>query len=183
MSAPSTSLTDPRWRVDEMTTLTEFLDFYRAVVRRKAEGLSAEQLARSLPPATMTLGGMLKHLAYVEHWWFGSRLLGQEPVPPWDAVDWDADEDWDWHSAADDEPDALFRLYDASIARSQEIVGRVEVEDGAAVLDRLSVHAGRREGSGHFSLRWILVHMIEEYARHAGHADLIRESIDGTTGD
>ena len=108
-------------------------------------------------------------------------LLGQRAdAEPWRDVDWDADRDWEWHTAADDTPEELraalrrgrppppTRCIDAALA------------DGG--LDRLSVRESRHERAA-FSLRWILVHMIEEYARHNGHADLIRESIDGQTGE
>jgi hypothetical protein len=101
-------------------------------------------------------------------------------VEPWASVDWDADRDWDWHSAADDSPEELRRLFDDSVAASDAIIAEALADGG---LDRLSVTESRRPGEGAFSLRWIVVHMIEEYARHNGHADLIRESIDGATGE
>ena len=128
----------------------------------------------------MTLGGMMKHLAVVESNWFNDVFLGLPEVEPWASVDWDADRDWEWHTAADDSPEDLYRLFDATVAESDRIVD--EALAGPAGLDTLSVVESRR-GEGHFSLRWILVHLIEEYARHNGHADLIRESIDGVTGE
>jgi MoaA/NifB/PqqE/SkfB family radical SAM enzyme len=152
-----------------------FLDFYRATVRRQAEGLTPEQLATPLAPAIMTLGGMLKHLALVEESWFLRYLEGQELSEPWVGVDWDTDPDWEWHSAAADPPEELFALYDRAIAVANDCTDRALAKAG---LDTPSVRPSRREGVP-FTLRWILVHLIEEYARHAGHADLIRESIDG----
>ena len=93
-------------------------------------------------------------------------------------VDWEADRDWEWHTAADDTPDELCALFDEAGGRSDAIIGEALADGG---LDALS---GRGQAQGEaFSLRWILVHMIEEYARHNGHADLIRESIDGVTGE
>ncbi len=175
----SAVVTDPRPRPpyagDELTTLTGFLDWHRATLRMKAGGLSPEQLHQSLPPSRMTLAGMVKHLAYVENWWFVVNFLGEDPGEPWASVDWKADEDWDWHSALDEDPEAVWALFEREVARSQEIV---------AAADGLGAIARRRHrGSGEpLSLRWIVVHMIEEYARHNGHADLIRESIDGSTG-
>ena len=171
--------TDPPLRADETTTLLTYLDYHRDTLRLKTEGLDAEQLSTTLPPSTMTLGGMLKHLALVESSWFNDVLMGRPEVEPWASVDWEADVDWDWHSAAADNPEELRRLFDETLAASDAIVQEALADGG---LDRLSVRESRR-GEGAFSLRWILVHMIEEYARHNGHADLIRESIDGATGE
>jgi uncharacterized damage-inducible protein DinB len=173
--------TDPPLAADEVTMLRSFVDFYRATIRRQCEGLTVEQLRTPLPPSTMTLAGMLKHLAYVEDVWFNVRLAGNDPAAPWDTVDWAADSDWDWNSALEDTPEQLTALFDGAVAASERILDQVLGEtpaDGAGVLDRTSVRPGRR---GHISLRWILVHMVEEYARHAGHADLLREALDGAT--
>ncbi len=159
---------------DERNTLVGFLNRHRDTLRMKAAGLDAEQLDIALPPSSMTLGGMLKHLAYVEDWWFGQGFAGGPAAPPFDDVDWDADNDWDWHSASGAPPEELFALFDRFVEASDQVI------TAAASLDDL---ADRRARNGEeLSLRWILVHMIEEYARHNGHADLIRESIDGTTG-
>lgn len=173
--------TDPPLVADEVTMLRSFIDFYRATIRRQCDGLTVEQLRTPHPPSTMTLAGMLKHLAYVEDVWFNVRLAGNEPAPPWDTVDWDADQDWDWNSALDDTPEQLTALFDGAVATSERILDRVLAEvpaAGAGVLDRTAARAGR---AGQFSLRWILVHMVEEYSRHAGHADLLREARDGAT--
>jgi uncharacterized damage-inducible protein DinB len=176
MSLPSIERVDPALAGDERTTLTGFLDYHRDTLRMKVDGLTAEQLRATLPPSDMTLGGMLKHLAFVEHWWTSCVFLGQEYAEPWASVDWRSDADWDWHSAAEDGPEELRALFDAAVAASDAVVA-------AADLDQLSVRESRREAGERFSLRWILVHLIEEYARHNGHADLIRESIDGVTGE
>jgi uncharacterized damage-inducible protein DinB len=169
-------LTDPDNAGDELTLLSQFLDFQRSVLYRKAEGLTADQLNARLGPSSLTLGGLLKHGALVEDSWFQERFLGRPLGEPWDSVDWDADPDWDFHSAADDQPEALLRIYRESCERS-----RAAVTEVGGDLD-LMAKAPNRRGEI-FSLRWILLHMIEETARHAGHADLIRESIDGATGD
>jgi uncharacterized damage-inducible protein DinB len=160
---------------DEFALLSGFLDFYRAVIVRKAQGLTREQLAVSLGPSELTIGGLIKHLAWVEDLWFRRRLLGHEFGEPWASADFDADPDWEFHSAADDELAELLRLYDEACARSRAAVAEVGDLD---VVSRIPNRRGKL-----FSLRWILLHMIEETARHAGHADLIRESIDGATGD
>ena len=165
----------PPFAADERTTLLAFLDSHRDTLRRKTEGLDADQLAMTLAPSDLTLGGMLKHLAYVEDWWIGVNLAGLPPTTPFDDADWDADDDWDWHSAAGQSPEYLRQLIDAFIARSDRLVADIGSLDAIAVRR----HPHTDEG---LSLRWILVHLIEEYARHNGHADLIRESIDGSTG-
>jgi uncharacterized damage-inducible protein DinB len=170
---------DPPLRASETDTLLGFLDYHRDTLRRKTYDLSADQLRATLGPSTMTLGGMLKHLALVEHWWFNEVLLGNAQLEPWASVDWDADEDWDWHSADDDSPEHLHAIFDAATAASDDIIAAALVDGG---LDRLSVRQSRHV-EGAFSLRWIILHMIEEYARHNGHADLLRESIDGVTGE
>lgn len=159
---------------DERATLLHFLERQREIFRRKASGLTPEQLASPHPPSTMTLGGMIKHLAYVENWWSVGVLLGQEPGEPWTRVDWRRDRDWDWRSAADDTPEQLWATYDAEVATADRIYA-------AARLDDLAVRPNHH-AAGRANLRWILGHLIEEYARHNGHADLIRESIDGQVG-
>lgn len=172
--------TDPPLRADEATTLLAFLDYHRDTFRSKVAGLDSAQLAATLAPSPMTLGGMMKHLALVESNWLSARLMGRPEVEPWASVDWAADEDWDWHSAAHDSPEELRALFDESVAASDAIVAEALATDG---LDHESAIVSNVEGEGRFSLRWILVHLIEEYARHNGHADLIRESIDGLTGE
>ena len=172
--------THPPLAGDEVTTLRAFLDYHRDTLRWKADGLTQAQLSQRLEPSTMTLGGMVKHLALVESNWFEVVLAGGEYMPPFDGIDWSKDEDWDWDSAVEDTPEQLRALFDEAVARADRIVD--EALAGPRGLDTPSVRPSRRSGNP-YSLRWILVHMIEEYARHNGHADLIRESIDGRTGD
>jgi hypothetical protein len=163
---------DPPFAVDERETLVSFLDFYRAVLLRKAAGLTRTQLAATVPPTDLTLGGLVKHMALVEKNWFVRNWRGEDPGEPWSRVDWDADPDWDFHSAKDDQPGELLALYTDAVDRSR-----------AAIADSHDLSATVESRDRVISLRWILVHMIEEYARHCGHADLIREAIDGQTGD
>ncbi|MBO0846305.1 MAG: DinB family protein [Nocardioides sp.] len=172
---------DPPLRADEVTTLRAFLDYQRDTFRWKCAGLTHEQLAQRLPPSDMTLGGMMKHLAIVDSSWFEYDYAGREYMPPFDAVDWDADPDWEWRTAEDDSPEELRRLFDEAVRRADAVLDAALAE--GAGLDSLSARESPRDGEGPFSLRRILVHMIEEYARHNGHADLIRQSIDGQTGD
>lgn len=172
---------EPPLAADETETILGFLDFQRATLAWKCSGLDAAALRTTVASSTMTLGGLLKHMALVEDSWFSRSLHGQERRAPWDTVDWQADPDWEWHSAADDPPDELRALWQAAVDRSRALVSQAIASGGD---DALGVLAQRRWPDGRApSLRWILCHMIEEYARHNGHADLLRESIDGQTGE
>jgi uncharacterized damage-inducible protein DinB len=167
--------TDPDTTGGELTLLSQFLDYHRATLAQKASGLDRRQLGARLGPSTLTLAGLVKHMALVEDSWFGKVLLGREPDEPWASVDWDADPDWEFHTAVDDEPADLLALSAGGCERSRAAV--VEVGD----LDRLAAKPSRQGEP--FNLRWIMLHMIEETARHNGHADLLRENIDGVTGE
>jgi uncharacterized damage-inducible protein DinB len=168
----------PPEAADEADTLIGFLEFQRATLAWKTAGLDAAGLATSVAASSMTLGGMLKHLAVVEDGWFSQCLHANEPAAPWDTVDWDADRDWEWHSAADDTPDQLRAIWQENVERSRHYVS-----DALAAGD-MGQPAKRTGPDGLApSLRWIVTHMIEEYARHNGHADLIREALDGQTGE
>jgi hypothetical protein len=163
---------------DETATLLGSLERQRATFAWKCGGLDSAGLAATVGASTMTLGGLLKHLALVEDEYFSRRLHGRDPSPPWDSVDWQADPDWEWHSAADDPPEQLLALWHDAVVRSRAAVVEAMADGG---LDRL---AERRWPDGRApSLRRILIDLIEEYARHVGHADLIRESVDGLTGE
>jgi uncharacterized damage-inducible protein DinB len=165
---------------DEPTTLCGFLDFQRATFEWRCRGLNDEQLRVALPPTSMTLGGMLKHLAYVEDYWCTEVLGGGSSPEPWASVDWQADPNWEWRTAAEEAGDDLRALWSERVARSRTVVGTL-LDQGAA--EALSATHPAWDGQGRVSLRWVLVHLVEEYARHNGHADLIRESIDGETGE
>ena len=168
---------DPPLQADERTTLEAFLDFQRATVLLKADGLAKEQLGRpAVPTSALTLAGIVKHLAYVEDSWVQKTFLGRDLPEPWAGAPFDEDPDWELASAPGDEPADLVAVYRAAAARSRAVVA------AATSLDQLSVESDQREGVP-FSLRWILQHLIEETARHAGHADLLREALDGTTGE
>ncbi len=167
----------PPYAGNERDTLLGFLDWHRATFRLKAGGLDDAQLRQTLPPSSMTLGGMVKHLAFVENWWFGFNLTGEQ-AQPWASVDWDADEDWDWHSAADDSPEELRALWHDAVHRSRAIVEAALQQGGLDQPGRVTDDDGQA-----LSLRRLLVDLVEEYARHVGHADLIRESVDGLVGE
>jgi hypothetical protein len=165
----------------EAGVLRGFLDYHRVTLRMKTDGLDGAQLDQALAPSPMTLGGLVKHLAYVEDWWFNQVFAGHPEPEPWASADWEADNDWDWHSAAQDSPEELHALLEASIAVSDRIL--TEALATSEGLDALSSVESRRLPGERYSLRWVLVHLIEEYSRHNGHADLIRESIDGAVGE
>jgi uncharacterized damage-inducible protein DinB len=169
---------EPPLASNELETLLGFLEFQRATFEWKCADLGADGLAAKLPPSSMTLGGMLKHLAFVEDYWFSHRLHGHERQPPWNSVDWTAEPEWDWESAAGDAPEQLRDLWSDAVARSRVLTAEAVAAGG---LDLLAARSGRTGNVP--NLRWILVHMIEEYSRHNGHADLLREAVDGLVGE
>jgi hypothetical protein len=152
----------------ELETLLGFLEFQRATFEWKCSGLDAEGMKLSALPSSMTLGGMMKHLALVEDYWFSKRLWDRDRPEPWASVDWDADPDWEWHSAANDSPDELRELWRRAVAHS-----RANVTD-ALPAGGLEQRARNGTPDDSPSLRWIICHMVEEYARHNGHADYLR---------
>ena len=142
----------------------------------KTRGLDADALRRTLGASTMTLGGLVKHLALVEDHYFTHQLLGRDYPDVWRPMG--ENPNWDWESAADDSPDELRSLWLESVARSEAAVEEVLAEGQG--LDRMLVSSDWPELP---NLRRVLIDLVEEYARHTGHADLIRESIDGLTGE
>ena len=157
--------------VGEMDSLRAFLDFHRATLLWKVGGLSREELSRPLTPSGTNLLGMVKHLAYVERYWFGIFFAGLDlPMPGSDE-----DPDADWRIEPDETTEDILALYDGECDRSRAIV------TGASSLDELAEHP--RQRGWKLSRRWILIHMIEETARHVGHADILREQLDGATGE
>ena len=168
--------TDPDLVADE---LTQFLDYHRATLVQKASGLTREQLATTVGASDLTLAGLLNHAALNEDHWFGVVLLGQSPSEPWASAPWADDPDWEFRTALDLEPDELIARYEETCERSRANVARAA--DGGG-LDHLSAPHPRKPHD-RFNLRWILLHMLEENARHNGHLDILRELHDGTTGD
>jgi uncharacterized damage-inducible protein DinB len=150
--------------------LSAFLDRYRETMLWKLEGLSTEQAARRLVPSATTLLGVVKHLAYVERWWFQMNFAGDSVGFPWPEDE--PDQDIDFRVTATDTIESIRALYQQEIARSREIVAGAALEDLGKDLGNVQPR----------SLRWIMVHMIEETARHAGHADILRELTDGAIG-
>lgn len=167
---------DPQPAADERTTLDQFLDYQRATLLRKTEGLGAEEMNRPMATSALTLVGLLKHLALVEDDWIQVRFLGraEAELEPWASAPWDDDRDWEFHSAKNDDPDELRDLYRAACDRSRHALAAADLAD---------LSAGTTREGQHWNLRWILTHLIEETARHNGHADLLREAVDGTVGE
>ena len=168
---------EPPVGAGEIETLLGFLDYQRSTLEWKTRGLDATGLVQRVSPSSMTLGGILKHLAWVEDHWFSYFLFNVDRSEPWKSVDWSADQNWEWNSASSDSPEDLRALWTAACERSRENVRSV-------ISAGLGQRAVRTWPNGESpSLRWIFVHMIEEYARHNGHADYLRESVDGETGE
>jgi uncharacterized damage-inducible protein DinB len=164
----------PGLQAGERDMLTGWLDLHRAVLLWKCEGLTDEQLKRrSVPPSALSLLGLVRHMADVERGWFRQVLLGED-VPSLYETPGDRDADFNGVDGADAAAD--FATFEAECAAARQAVA------AAPDLDMLSQERSQRTGQ-QFSLRWIVTHMIEEYARHNGHADLLRETIDGATGD
>ncbi|HEY6567351.1 MAG TPA: DinB family protein [Actinomycetota bacterium] len=165
----------------ETETLLGSLDRQRATFAWKCGGLDSVGLQATVGASTVTLGGLLKHMALVEYDYFSYKLAGQAPGPgaPWGTVDWDADPDWEWHTAVDDTPEQLMTLWHDEVARSRSSITEALANGG---LDQLVTRITNDRGESP-SLRRTLIDIIEEYARHVGHADLIRESVDGLVGE
>jgi len=171
-------LREPPISGNELDTLLGALERQRRYIAWKCGNLDHAGLKATLKPSSMTLGGLLKHLALVEDDVFSVKLRDRAPHPPWDRVDWDADPDWEWHSAAADSPDQLMSLWQEAVARSRSLVAEAITAGGLAAGAAFTWPDGRKP-----SLRRLIMDMIEEYARHVGHADLIRESVDGLVGE
>jgi hypothetical protein len=162
----------------EAETLQGSLDRQRATLAWKCGGLDATGMTATVGVSTVTLGGLLKHLTLVERDYFTGRLQGLDIGAPWNAVDWDGDPDWEWRTAADDSPEQLMQMWRDAVASSRAAVAAALADGGLDQLARRTWPDGRAP-----SVRRIFVDLIEEYARHVGHADLIRESVDGLTGE
>ena len=140
---------EPPQNGGELETLVGFVDFLRATVAWKCSGLDSAGLRTTVGSSSMTLGGLLKHLAYVEDHWFSRWLHDNQPAPPWDTVDWDADRDWDWNSAAEDTPDELLTLWHQTVDRSREQLAQALATGG---LGAMSLTIGDIDADGNQDL-------------------------------
>lgn len=158
---------DPPWAASEKEMLEAFLDFQRATLLWKVSGVSDEDLRRKPTVSSMSLLGLVKHLAYVERSWFQVVFMNRELSVPWTKEDPDAD----WRIEPDETTASVLALFQDAVAESRKVVAENSLDDFA-----------KKPGSDP-TLRWIVIHMIEETARHNGHADIMREAIDGATGE
>jgi hypothetical protein len=169
---------EPPLAGSEVQHLVGALDRLRTTFRWKADGLDAAGLRTRIGASELTLGGLLKHLAFVEDFTFTVKLSGKPPGEPWQSADWDAEPNWSFTSAAADTPDQLYGIWDDAVERARARLAAAVADDG---LDQL-VQVSDDEGH-HPSLRRLVCDLIEEYGRHTGHADLLREAVDGLTGE
>ncbi len=170
--APSTDRAEPSLVADEPTSLQQWLDFHRATLLTKCAGLTAEQLKlRAVPPSRLSLLGLVRHMVEVERWWFRMHAAGENIAFVYDpdGLGLDFEEIDDADAAAD------LATFERECEMSRAAVAGHSLEE---VVASRGDHPERVR-----DIRWIFVHMIEEYARHNGHADLLREAIDGVTGD
>jgi hypothetical protein len=161
-----------------MTTLTQFLDYFRSVLLRKVDGLDEAQARVRIAPSPMDLLGLIRHMALVEQWWFTQAFAGSTETDLWFDP---TDHDRDWNHTAEDTLAVALDALHSEIGKSRAVTA------GAQSLDQVTaIDVGPSDNPDRFgprSLRWVMVHMIEEYARHCGHADLLREVVDGSIGD
>ncbi|MDX6234724.1 MAG: hypothetical protein QOH68_3842 [Nocardioidaceae bacterium] len=162
----------------EAEHLVGALDRLRTTFRWKADHLDAAGLQTRIGASSLTLGGLLKHLASVEDYVFTTKLRGEPIGAPWDASGWDGTNDWEFTSAADDTPEQLYALWDGAVERSR---GRLNAALADGGLDQ-PAHICGPDGR-HASLRRLVFDLVEEYGRHTGHADLLREAVDGVVGE
>lgn len=169
---------EPPFAGTEAEHLFGALDRLRATFRWKADGLDAAGLAHRIPSSELSLGGLLKHLAVIEDHYFSERLTGGPMAGPWASFGWEGDDDWDFTSAADDTPEQLYALWDGAVERSRQAAAKALAKGDPGQ----PIHMGMPDGP-HANLRRLVCDLIEEYGRHTGHADLLREAVDGRVGE
>jgi hypothetical protein len=169
---------EPPFAGTEAEHLLGALDRLRATFRWKAADLDAEGLRATIPSSTLTVGGLLKHMAAQEDYAASVKVAGDPMPAAWDDNGWDGDNDWEFTTGAQDTPEALYALYDAAADRSRSVV-RAAIDDrGLAGDSGVTLDDGTRA-----SIRRILFDLLEEYGRHTGHLDLVREAVDGRVGE
>ncbi|WP_345462345.1 DUF664 domain-containing protein [Nocardioides marinquilinus] len=169
---------EPPFAADEQAHLLGALDRMRATFRFKTDDLDADGLRARVGASSLTLGGLLKHLAAVEDFKSTVMLTGDPIGEPWESLGYDASNEWELESAAADAPATLYGLWDDAVRRSRARFAAVLATGGLGA----AVHADNGEGD-HASARRLLFDLLEEYGRHCGHADLLREAVDGRVGE
>jgi len=162
----------------EAESLLSVIERNRRTFAWKTSGLDEEGLGATTAASTMTLGGLVKHMALVEADWLAVKLAGQEYGSPWDVIDFDDDPDWEWRTGALDAPEVVYTLWRGAVERSRVLVAHVISERGLDGPASFTWPDGRTP-----TVRAMLLDMIEEYARHTGHADILREAVDGRVGE
>jgi hypothetical protein len=179
---PSPSPHYPPWEPPFAGTESEHvqgsLDRLRATFRWKADGLDDTRIHVAATPSVLTVAGQLNHLAVQEDNAAFVKIAGRPMPAVWDDNDWEDDQDWEFSSASEQSPAVLYALYDDAVARSRETVRAVLDERGLDGDSAVSLPQG-----GRASVRRILFDLLEEYGRHTGHLDLVREAVDGRTGE
>lgn len=171
-------LREPPVAGTDIDTLLGSLERQRRTFAWKASGLTAEQMRARLEPSSLTIGGLVKHLALVEADYFSWRLPGRDIGAPWNQVDWDSDPDWEWRTAAADSPEELLSRWRNEVQRARRSIAEALSADGLDTPAQWQYPDGRTP-----TLRRFLLDVIEEYARHVGQLDLLRESVDGLVGE
>lgn len=172
-TAPDVERTEPDRTAGERESLEAWLDYHRDTLLAKCAGLSADQLKeRSVPPSGLCLLGLVRHLTEVERWWFRMHGGGEDVELPYSSDD---NLDGDFDDVEDADARADLQAYRSEVVAARDAVRDKQLDDE---VPSRGDHPERVR-----TIRWIYLHMIEEYARHNGHADLIRERIDGATGD
>ncbi len=173
---------EPPWEPPIAGSETEHLfgalDRLRTTFRWKADGLDTGALRVTIGASPLTLGSLLKHLAFAEDFYSAVKLSGEPPGEPWNSVDWEVHPEWPFTSAAEDSPEELYALWDAAVERSRVRFAAAVEAGGLDAPAHVSAPDGR-----HASARRLVFDLVEEYGRHTGHADLIRESVDGLVGE
>jgi uncharacterized damage-inducible protein DinB len=171
----STHPSEPRTEVESVLSV---LERNRRTFAWKTSGLDEKGLRATTAASEMTLGGIVKHVALVEADWLAVKLAGREYGAPWDTVDFDTDPSWDWRTGAQDTPEDVYAVWRDAVKRSRELVAEVVKERGLDGPASFTWPNGRTP-----TVRDMLLDMIEEYARHTGHADILREAVDGLVGE
>jgi uncharacterized damage-inducible protein DinB len=162
----------------EVQALLAVLERNRRTFAWKTSDLDEKGLRATTAASEMTLGGLVKHVALVEADWLAVKLAGRDYGRPWDAVDFEADPDWEWRTGALDTPQDVYSVWRSAVERSRALVAEVIAERGLDGAASFTWPDGRTP-----TVRDMLLDMIEEYARHTGHADILREAVDGRVGE